>query len=434
MPTTVKPPDTSGQCSWVEAANEAGSDFPLQNLPYGIFSQGLGERRVGVAIGDQIVDLSVLEAAGWLGLTSPAPVFAKPVLNDFMALGPLAWGVVRERLLDLLDASCPQLRDSAAMRAAALVRMADARLHLPFFVRSFTDFYASKEHATNVGTLLRGAANALPANWLHLPIGYNGRASTVIVSGMGVRRPLGQFKQPGSESPMFGPSRCLDFELELGAVVGVPSSMGVPVTVEQAWEMIFGFVLLNDWSARDIQSWEYQPLGPFQSKAFATTISPWVVTREALAPFRVWGPDRERPLLPYLTEREPHNLDIDLDASVCLAGREEGIVISRTNHRYLYYSPAQLLAHHAVGGCLMCTGDLLGSGTISGPMPGSLGSLIEITRSGQVALPQADGIMRGYLEDGDKVIFTGRAAGDGYQIGFGECAATILPSSPEPIW
>jgi fumarylacetoacetase len=265
--------------SWVDSANAPDSDFPIQNLPWGVFSAGDGPRRVGVAIGEMILDVTALEADGVL---EPAPgeqVFARGILNPFMALTPTVWTETRARLADLLDAATGD-------RALPLVAQSDARMHLPVFVRSFTDFYASKEHATNVGSMFRDPDNALMPNWLHIPIGYNGRASTVVVSGTEITRPLGQLKGPDDDAPRLGPSAKLDIELELGALVGTATRMGQPLTTAQAEEAIFGYVLLNDWSARDIQVWEYQPLGPFQSKAFATSISPWIVTRDALAPFR----------------------------------------------------------------------------------------------------------------------------------------------------
>lgn len=408
--------------SWVEGAD--GSDFPIQNLPYGVFSREGAERHVGVAIGEAILDLTVLEEAG-LVAPSPGPVFDRGVLNPFMALPRERWTETRRAVASLLDADVATLRDDAGLRARALVPMREARLHLPVFVRSFTDFYSSKHHASNVGTMFRGPEKALPPNWLHMPIAYNGRASTVVVSGTPVRRPLGQLKPPDADAPILGPSRRLDMEVELGILIGTSSQMGRPVSTGEADAMIFGYCLLNDWSARDIQLWEYQPLGPFQSKAFATTVSPWVVTADALAPFRVAPPEREVPLLPYLHEDAPRNLDIAIDVILAPEGRGP-TTICRTNARHLYYSPAQQIAHHTLSGCAMETGDLLGSGTISGPTPESRGSLLEITWRGRDPLA-VDGGTRTFLEDGDTVTFTGRAEG-AYRIGFGECAGTIAPA------
>ena len=423
-----------GRRSWVAAANAAGCDFPIQNLPYGVFSTEGRGGRIGVAIGDRILDLAVLEEAGLIAPKPGERMFDRAELNPFMTLGPAVWRATRRAIAALLDDGNPRLRDDAALRARALVAMDGARLHLPFYVRSFTDFYASREHATNVGSMFRDPANALPPNWLHIPIGYNGRASTVVVSGTDIHRPLGQMKPADLEAPMFGPCRRLDFELELGAVVGTPNGMGRPVTTGEAWDMIFGFVLLNDWSARDIQAWEYQPLGPFQAKAFATSISPWVVTRDALEPFRVVAPERAKPLLPYLGERTPNCLDIALQVSLQPAGAERATVISRTNARHLYYSAAQQLAHHAVGGCAMCTGDLLGSGTISGPRKDSLGSLLELAWGGRDPVTLDGGETRTFLQDGDAVTFAGWCRGEGFRVGFGTCTGRVLPAVEGPDW
>ncbi len=416
--------------SWVESANAAGCDFPIQNLPFGVFSEGGGPRRVGVAIGDSILDLTLLEAEGLLRPGGEVPVFDQGVLNPLMALPRAVWSTTRAAIADLLDAGEPRLRDDAGLRARALVPRAGVASHLPFFVRGYTDFYASRNHAENVGTMFRGKDNALPPNWLHIPIGYNGRASTVIVSGEPVRRPLGQLKGPNDAAPRFGPCEKLDIELELGAVVGQPSEMGRPVTTAEAAEMIFGYVILNDWSARDIQVWEYQPLGPFQSKAFASSISPWVVTAEALEPFRVAAPAAEKPLLPYLHESEPGLYDIELE--VTLAPRSAApTVISRSNYRHMYYSAAQQLTHHAVGGCAMCTGDLLGSGTISGPTPDSRGSLLEISWNGRDPIA-VEGGTRAFIEDGDTLSISGWCEGAGRRIGFGSVTAEILPAPDLP--
>ena len=420
--------------SRVAMANDPACPFPIENLPYGVFSIGAGAPRVGVAIGDQILDLQVIEAAGALRPGRERAVFDRPEFNAFMALGPSAWRATRAAITDFLAADAALPADLGALVTRALVPASAARLHLPLAVAGYTDFYASKEHATNVGSLFRDPQNALMPNWLHIPIGYNGRASTVIVSGTGVRRPLGQTRPQNTEAPVFGPSRRLDYELELGAIVGTPSTMGEPITVAEAHAMIFGYVLLNDWSARDIQAWEYQPLGPFQSKAFATSISPWIVTAQALEPFRVPTPDRVLPLLPYLTEHAPYNFDLRLEIELTADGADEGTVIARTNQRHIYYSAPQQLAHHAVSGCAMRTGDLLGSGTISGPTRDSLGSLLETTRNGSEPLDLPEGRQRSFLEDGDTVILRGWCQGDGHRIGFGECVGTILPAPPQPDW
>jgi len=418
--------------SWVETANRADCDFPVRNLPYGVFSRAGEVLRCCTAIGDLIVDLAALEGAG---LIDTEGTFARPALNDFMARGPAAWAAARARLTSLLAADGDfSLRDDAALRETAMVPLAGAKLHLPFKVSGYTDFYAGKNHAFNVGSLFRGAVNALPPNWFSMPIAYNGRASTVVVSGTEIHRPLGQIKPSGEELPVFSPCRRLDIELEIGAVVGMPTVMGQPVTVAEAEEKIFGYVLLNDWSARDIQIWEYQPLGPFQAKAFATSISPWVVTKAALAPFRVSTPERERPLLPYLHEPGPMLYDIELEVLMQPEGAARRSRISRGNYSVMYYSAPQLLAHHAIGGCKMETGDLLGSGTISGLTRDSLGSLLEMTNGGKEPITLETGEERNFIEDGDTFTLTGWAQGDGYRIGFGECVGKILPAVPERDW
>jgi len=370
-----------------------------------------------------VLDVCALEAAGLLALPG-APLLDVPVWNKVMAAGPAVWAALRARLLELLA-------EGSAERAAVephLVPYARVVLHLPFRVGEFTDFYASRHHATNVGTMFRGAEAALPPNWLHLPIGYNGRASSVVVSGTPVRRPWGQVKGPEHALPAFQPSRRFDIELELGAVIGVPSDG--PVTVAEADAMIFGYVLLNDWSARDIQAWEYQPLGPFQSKATATTISPWIVMRAALEPFRCPTPPREVPLLPHLQEPGPMLYDIALEVGLTPEGGRE-TVICRTNYREMYYSAAQQLAHHTACGCPMNAGDLLGSGTISGPGRDSRGSLLELSWGGKEPIA-VDGGTRTFIEDGDRLTLRGNARGDGYVVGFGDCLGQVIPALADP--
>jgi fumarylacetoacetase len=405
---------------------DASSDFPIQNLPYGVFSTTDGRApRVGVAIGDYVLDLWELEQDGRLG-NGDLIAFAAPELNPFMFLGPRVWATTRARISELLRHDNPELRDNKPLRDRALVPMADVRLHLPFRVAGYTDFYSSKEHATNVGVMFRGKDNALQPNWLHMPIGYNGRASTVVVSGTKVRRPRGQLKPPGADLPSFGPCKRLDFELEIGVVIGQPSAMGEMLSEAQAAEMIFGFVLLNDWSARDIQQWEYVPLGPFQAKAFATSISPWIVTREALEPFRLQGPVQDPVPLPYLRQARPNNYDLNLDVGLRVAQMKEAVRICDTNFKYMYWSSVQQLVHHASSGCAMNIGDLLGSGTISGPEKHQRGSLLEISWNGTEPLELAGDVVRTFLEDGDSLVFHGWCQGDGYRIGFGELEGTIV--------
>ena len=406
---------------------DAASDFPIQNLPYGVFSTAaLPTPRVGAAIGDYVLDLWELEQDCRLDV-GDLGVFAGPTLNPFMALGPKVWSQTRARISELLRHDNPELRDNAELRERALVPMADAKLHLPIAVAGYTDFYSSKEHATNVGVMFRGKDNALQPNWLHMPIGYNGRASTVVVSGTKVRRPRGQLKPPSADVPSFGPCKRLDFELEMGLVIGQPSPMGEMLTEKQAEEMIFGFTLLNDWSARDIQQWEYVPLGPFQAKAFATSISPWIVTREALEPFRVHGPVQDPTPLPYLRQAQPNNYDLRLDVGLRTSQMNEPVQICRTNFRYMYWSSVQQLVHHASSGCAMNIGDLLGSGTISGPEKHERGSLLEISWNGTEPIELPDGSKRTFLEDGDSLVMRGWCQGEGYRVGFGEVEGTITP-------
>jgi fumarylacetoacetase len=405
---------------------DAASDFPIQNLPYGVFSAHGLAPRIGVAIGDDVLDLWELEQDGRLQVEPGT--FAVPSLNTFMSQGAGVWARTRARISELLRHDNDELRDNDQLRKLALVPMRDVKLHLPFTVAGFTDFYSSKEHATNVGVMFRGKDNALQPNWLHMPIGYNGRASTIVPSGTKVRRPRGQLKPPTAEHPSFGPCKRLDFELEMGAVVGQASPMGGMLTEAQAQAMIFGFVLLNDWSARDIQQWEYVPLGPFQGKAFATSISPWVVTSEALAPFRREGPQQFPPPLSYLAQSHPNNYDIELEVGLRAASMKSPARVCRTNFKYMYWSSVQQLMHHASSGCAMNVGDLLGTGTISGPEKSQRGSLLEISWNGTEPAELADGVVRTFLEDGDSLVMSGWCQGDGYRVGFGEVEGTILPA------
>ena len=412
--------------SWVSSANGQDTPFPLNNLPYGVFSVGADSPRCGVAIGDQILDMAAVEAAGLVTL-APHPVFAEPRWNPLMALGPQAWAALRNRLQALLAMGASE----QAALAPFLVAQAKADMHMPLRVAEYTDFYAGKQHAQNMGEILRGSPD-LPANWLHIPIGYNGRASSMVVSGTPIHRPNGQSKAPDAQRPSFGPTERLDIELEIGAILGTGCAHGQPITVDQAEEMIFGYVLLNDWSARDIQSWEYQPLGPFQGKAFATTISPWIVTTAALEPFRVPTPPREEALLPYLDSSRDGLFDIALEVWMQPKGAHRPSLLSKTNYARLYYSAAEQLCHHASGGCGMNTGDVLGSGTISGPDKSEYGSLMELSWAGRAPFVLDSGETRTFIEDGDTMILSGAAHGEGYQIGFGSCSGTILPALKFP--
>ncbi len=404
--------------SWVESANAPSTDFPLNNLPYGVFSAGNRQAHQAVAIGDRILDLHALEEAGRLSFGG---ALMRGAWNGFMASGREEWVRLRVELMAMLAEGS----DASDALAEHLIPMTVATLHMPFSVMEYTDFYAGKHHAFNVGSMFRGPENALPPNWLHIPIGYNGRASSVVVSGTPVIRPHGQLKGRDEDMPRFGPSARFDIELEMGAIVGQPS--GGPISVEQAFANIFGYVLLNDWSARDIQAWEYQPLGPFQAKATATTISPWIVTSAALEPFRVSTPAREKPLLPYLQEPFPMLYDIALEIGLA-PGRKAETILARTNYREMYYSSAQQLAHHTSSGCPMRVGDLLGSGTISGPEKGARGSLLELSWGGKEPFTLDTGETRSFIEDGDILTLRGHADGNGYRVGFGGCFGQVLPA------
>lgn len=414
------------QSSWVASANSAETDFPLNNLPYGVFSTDTLDPRCGVAIGDMILDCRAAEEAGLIAI-GDEPLFDVPFWNEVMEAGRATWDALRTRLQAMLAEGSA---DQGALEPM-LTPIADAELHMPFLVAEYTDFYAGRQHAQNMGAILRGSPS-LPANWLHIPIGYNGRASSVVVSGTGIHRPNGQTKAPDAEMPSFGPTKRLDIELELGAVVGQSSTLGQPITVDEADDMIFGYVLLNDWSARDIQGWEYQPLGPFQGKAFGTTISPWIVTTAALEQFRAPTPEREHELLPYLNGSKDGLYDIELEVLMQPEGASKASSIAKTNYNRMYYSAAEQLCHHAIGGCAMTAGDLLGSGTISGADKSEYGSLMELSWAGREPFTLETGETRGFLEDGDTMTLRGTARGDGFNIGFGDCVGTILPAVTWP--
>ena len=414
--------------SFVPVAAE--SHFPIQNLPFGVFRRpGGGPARIGVAIGDQILDLLVLESAGLLTLPGDPRQrpFSRPSLNLFLSMGKDAWHAARMQIHALLRADTTTLKDHDTLSSEALVPMERAAMLLPVEIGDYTDFYSSREHATNVGTMFRGSENALMPNWTHLPVGYHGRASSVVLSGTPVRRPSGQLK-PDDGPPVFGPSRLLDFELEMGFFTGPGNELGVPIPIENAADHIFGFVLVNDWSARDIQKWEYVPLGPFLGKSFATSISPWVVTLEALEPFRVPGPPLDAEPLPYLRSVGDWSYDIHLEVGISAPGMDAPHTVCRSNFKYLYWNVCQQLAHHTSNGCNLRSGDLLASGTISGPTPDSYGSMLELTWRGERPIRLPDGSERKFIEDEDEVVMTGWAEAVGYRVGFGEVAGKILPA------
>lgn len=411
--------------SWVEV--KAHSDFPIQNLPFGIFRTGKKTARAGVAIGERIIDLAELARAGFMNeIDLPAGVFEEQYLNSFMALGRQKARQVRNRISALLRAENTELRDAKHLHDDILVQQREAELLMPVKVGDYTDFYSSIEHATNVGTMFRDPNNALLPNWRHLPVGYHGRASSIVVSGVPVRRPKGQSKNPDQELPVFGPSKRLDFELEMAFITCGETKMGERIPTSRAEDFIFGFVLFNDWSARDIQSWEYVPLGPFLAKNFASSVSPWVVTLDALEPFRVMGPRQEPEVLPYLKVEGDKNFDIHLEVSIQPKGSTEQVV-ARSNFKHMYWNVNQQLAHHTINGCNINVGDMYASGTISGPTPDSYGSMLELSWKGTKPIPMPDRSERKFLHDGDTVIMRGYGEKDGVRIGFGEVKAEILP-------
>ncbi len=404
------------------------SHFSIQNLPYGIFKLKVGSLPVvGVAIGDYVLDLSILEDKGFFQRTfiGSKKVFGKSSLNAFMECGREAWKQVRTIIQIALSDGNPLLRDDVDLQKIALIPMKDTIMCMPVEIGDYTDFYSSKEHATNVGTMFRGKDNALMPNWLHIPIAYHGRASSIVVSGTNIVRPKGQTKPADSEFPIFGATKLLDFELEMGFFIGKGNQLGEPIAIEKTYDHIFGMVLVNDWSARDIQTWEYQPLGPFLAKNFATSISPWVVTMDALEPFRVNGPVQDPEPLPYLRTKN-ETFDITLDVMLKTESEKEALRISRSNFKYLYWNVEQQLAHHTVNGCNTKSGDMMASGTISGPEENSYGSMLELTWRGEKPIKLPGGEERKFLNDGDTLTISGYCQGDGYRVGFGEVSGKIL--------
>jgi fumarylacetoacetase len=405
------------------------SHFPIQNLPFGVFRPKGGKPRIGVAIGDLIVDLSVLEELDHFRSVEfqGGQVFCDGSLNSFLALGRPAWRKTREILQHLLSDETPTLRDNGRLREKVFHAQKAVTMQLPARIGNYTDFYSSYHHAHNVGTMLRGPENALMPNWKWLPVAYHGRASSVVVSGTDVRRPQGQNKPPDASAPSFGPTKSLDYELEMAFLIGPGNSLGQPVPIDRATDHVFGFVLMNDWSARDVQAWEYQPLGPFLAKNFCTSISPWVVTLEALEPFRKTLASQDPEPLPYLRAKNDFTFDIQLEARLQTSSMNAPYVITRTNFQNLYWSIAQQLAHHTITGCNLEPGDLLASGTISGATEESRGCMLELTWRGANPLGLPNGETRKWLEDGDTLTITGWAQGEGYRVGFGEVSGRILP-------
>ncbi len=410
--------------TWVDIPGD--TDFPIQNLPFGVYQIEGQSPRVCSAIGDKIVDILRLSELGYFtDLEIPKSVFANSYINDFMALGKEKTRAVRDRISDLLDEAVDKW-NSREMAEHFLRPMSEVEMLLPIRVGDYTDFYSSIEHATNVGTMFRDPDNALLPNWRHLPVGYHGRASSIIVSGTDIHRPMGQQK-PNDEPPVFGSSRLLDFELEMGFVIGKETALGESVNITNAEDYIFGLILFNDWSARDIQKWEYIPLGPFLAKNFASTVAPWVVSLDALEHFRVSGPAQEPEVLPYLQYEGQKNYDIALEVRITTA---EGIskTVCQSNFKYMYWNMCQQLAHHTVNGCNINIGDMYASGTISGPDKGSYGSMLEITWRGTKPVAMPDGTERKFIQDGDTVSLHGFGMEDGVRIGFGVANGTILPA------
>lgn len=411
--------------TWVEVPKN--SDFTIYNLPFGVFKNKRLSPRTGIAIGDKIVDLSVLDQEGFFSdLFLPEGIFLNEALNDLISLGKVQTKKIRERVQDLLLVDNEKLRDHS-VRGKVMVNRKEAEMLLPVKIGDYTDFYSSMEHATNVGKMFRDPENALLPNWKHLPVGYHGRASSIIPSGVPIHRPKGQFKSPDMDSPGFAPSKKMDFELELAFITGKSTRLGDSVSTADAEDYIFGFTLFNDWSARDIQAWEYVPLGPFLGKSFASSMSPWVVTLEALEHFRVDNPVQDPEVLPYLKCDSAHSFDINLEVLIQPEGKK-ATKVCQSNFKSMYWNVAQQLAHHTVNGCNINVGDLMASGTISGTTEDSFGSLLELSWNGKKTLKLDTGEERTFLEDGDTVIMKGYAEKDGIRVGFGEVKSQLLPA------
>lgn len=414
--------------SFIEVSSS--SHFPIQNLPYGVFTKKpSNKKRIGTAIGDLILDLTALESRNMFSHITEEKMFDAGSLNLFMSKGWKVWSEVRSAVQNLLRTDNPTLRDNSDLKNLVLVPQKEVSMCLPAEIGDYTDFYSSKEHATNVGIMFRGKENALMPNWLHIPIAYHGRSSSIVISETDIIRPKGQTKTEKEAMPKFGPCKLLDFELEMGYFIGTGNELGIPVDVNKAIDHIFGMVIVNDWSARDIQKWEYQPLGPFLGKNFATSISPWIVTMETLEPFRTKGPEQNPEPLPYLQTKESRAYDINLEVCLKTSKMTESFVISKMNFKYMYWNICQQLAHHTVNGCSLRTGDLLASGTISGHTKDSRGSMLELSWNGTEPIKLPNGEERKFLEDGDTVIMSAWCVGSGYKVGFGEVTGKILPAN-----
>lgn len=412
--------------TWLNTAPD--TDFPIQNIPFGVFLTRDDIITIGTRIGDYAIDLGALHQLGYFkGIDLTDDIFLQDTLNDFISDGRKTWRLVRNRIATIFDKENPKLRDNKEHRKHVLFRLDEVEMQLPVQVGDYTDFYSSKEHAMNVGTMFRGLENALMPNWLHIPVGYHGRSSSIIPSGINVRRPNGQTLPQDANKPIFGPSKLVDFELEMAFITTDANVLGEPIPVNEAEDHIFGLVLLNDWSARDIQKWEYVPLGPFLAKNFATSISPWIVTLDALQPFKVEGPKPEEEQLPYLQYQGKKSYDINLEVYI-VPDNGKQTKVSTSNFKYLYWNMAQQLAHHTVNGCNVNSGDMMGSGTISGQTPDSYGSMLELTWRGEKPLKLADNSERKFINDNDTVILKGFAKNENVRIGFGECRTKLLPA------
>lgn len=413
------------QKSWL--AVHDNSDFPIQNLPFGVFITKEDVITIGTRIGDFAIDMGALQQLNYFdGIELTDDMFMQDTLNDFISDGKKTWRLVRNRLSEIFDSNNPLLRDNQEHREIIIFNIEDVEMQLPVLIGDYTDFYSSKEHATNVGKMFRDPENALLPNWLHIPVGYHGRSSTIVPSGIPVHRPMGQTLPNGETTPVFGPSRLVDFELETAFITTDANIMGENIPINESEDYIFGMVLLNDWSARDIQKWEYVPLGPFLAKNFASSISPWIVTMDALEPFRVKGPTQEPAPLPYLQQHGKHSFDIKLEVYIKPENSGETL-ISESNFKYMYWTMSQQLTHHTSNGCRVNSGDMMGSGTISGPTPDSFGSMLELTWGGKNPLKLNDGTERKFINDNDTVIMKGYCQNSSVRIGFGEVSSKLLP-------
>ena len=414
--------------SWITVPDD--SDFPIQNIPYGVFLTRDDIITIGTRIGDYAIDLGALHQLGYFdGIELTDDIFLQDSLNDFISDGKKTWRLVRNRISEIFDVSNPKLRDNQAHRNTVLFTMEEIEMQLPVQIGDYTDFYSSKEHATNIGSMFRDPENALLPNWLHIPVGYHGRSSTIVPSGTPIRRPKGQTLPKGAENPEFGPSKMVDFELEMAFITTDANKMGETISVTEAEDYIFGLVLFNDWSARDIQKWEYVPLGPFLAKNFASSISPWIVTLDALEPFRTDSPKQDPDPLPYLKQQGKNSFDIRLEAAICPRDGSP-TTVSRSNFKYMYWTMAQQLAHHTINGCQINSGDMMGSGTISGPTPDSYGSMLELAWQGTKPIPLKNGETRTSIQDYDTVIMRGHCQKGDLRIGFGEVSTQLLPALP----